>query len=161
MGQGPTRAARPAANGKTSPQTSRIPLERRHQIHYRGPLSKLPGKERVGGKQLPPWNQDLPRFHQDLCRKKRAPRRRNGSYGLLPYRELVMSNHIVNDLIESLANAPGKKREPIQVGRLLAFCQQKCPEWFHECESYDREEWIELLIRPRQVCEHWDGGCAC
>lgn len=66
-----------------------------------------------------------------------------------------MSNHIVNDLIESLENAPGPKRETIEVGRRLAFCQQKCPEWFRNCERYDREAWIELLIRPGKFCERY------
>ena len=69
-----------------------------------------------------------------------------------------MANHIVNDLIESLANASGPKREPIHVGRLLAYCQQKCPEWFRSCGRYEREEWITLLITPGRKCDRQDHG---
>ena len=72
----------------------------------------------------------------------------------MPRGEMVMSEkHVVNALIEALANAPGKKREPIQVGRLLAYCQQRCPEWFRSCGLHDREEWIRLLILEGETCD--------
>ncbi len=64
----------------------------------------------------------------------------------------MSENRIVNALLESLANAPGPKREPIEVGRLLAQCQQVCPEWFRGCERHDLEAWITLLITPGRHC---------
>ncbi len=49
----------------------------------------------------------------------------------------MSENRIVNALLEALDNAPGPKREHITVGRLLAQCQQVCPEWFRCCERHD------------------------
>lgn len=69
-----------------------------------------------------------------------------------------MSNHIVNDLNEALANAPGEKREPIQVGRLLAHCRQVCTEWDRGCTRFEREEWIRLLITPSRSCDRQGRG---
>ena len=71
-----------------------------------------------------------------------------------------MTNHVVNDLTEAYENATGAVREFTRVGRQLADCQQHCPEWDRgeqECTRYDRERWIELLIRPGQVCDLWHG----
>ncbi len=64
----------------------------------------------------------------------------------------MSENRIVNALLESLENAPGEKREPIQVGRLLAHCQQRCPEWVRSCQRHDLEAWITLMITPGRNC---------
>ncbi len=65
----------------------------------------------------------------------------------------MSENRVVNNLIEALENAPGEKREPIQVGRLLAHCQQVCPEWFRSCQRYGMEEWIRIMITPGRRCD--------
>ena len=64
-------------------------------------------------------------------------------------------SEIVNDLLESLDNAPGEHREQIQVERLLVRCQRDCPfqEWSGKCPRYDREEWIRVLIDPERTCD--------
>ncbi len=71
----------------------------------------------------------------------------------------VSENRIVNALLESLENAPGPKREPIEVGRLLAQCQRgveqpprPCPDWDRGCKRYDLEAWIGLMITPGRHC---------
>lgn len=61
----------------------------------------------------------------------------------------------VNALIEALENGPGPKREQIEVGRLLVYCQQVCPEWTRECGRYDTETWIRLMVTPGQRCDRW------
>ena len=75
----------------------------------------------------------------------------------------------VNRLIESLENAPGPKRQPIQVGRLLVYCQcgdttngspRPCPEWRRGCERYELNDWIDILIRPGGRCDWWPVGIA-
>ena len=58
----------------------------------------------------------------------------------------------VNDLIEYLSNADGPIREPAEVGRRLAYCQQRCPEWIRSCSLHDRDEWIEILSTPGREC---------
>lgn len=67
----------------------------------------------------------------------------------------MSENRVVNGLIEALDNAPGKHRKPIHVGRLLIYCQQKCPEWFRECGRYQTEEWIRIMIDPDRKCDRW------
>ena len=69
----------------------------------------------------------------------------------------VSETQVVNALVEALDNATGPAREPARVGRLLARCQQRCPEWFRECQRYDRESWIRILITPGVHCE-WCHG---
>ena len=67
-------------------------------------------------------------------------------------------NQIVNALIESLSNTTGETREPADVGRRLAYCQQSCPEGLRECREYDlddpveREAWILMMITPGENC---------
>ncbi len=65
-----------------------------------------------------------------------------------------MANHIVNDLLESLENAPGEKRTPERVAQLLGRCQSNdCGFWRRTCQRYDRETWIKLMITPGRRCE--------
>jgi len=59
---------------------------------------------------------------------------------------------IVNALVESLANAPGPHREPVEVQRRLAHCQQVCQDWFRECDRYALRDWIDLMITPGREC---------
>lgn len=69
-----------------------------------------------------------------------------------------MSNqHVVNDLSEAHENAAGPVRTFEAVAKQLVNCQG-CGEWDRtdgECTRYDRERWIELLIRPGKCCELW------
>ena len=65
----------------------------------------------------------------------------------------MSESRVVNALLESLANAPGPKREPIRVGRRLAYCQQVCPEWFRGCGRYSTAEWVDRLILVRLDCD--------
>ncbi len=65
----------------------------------------------------------------------------------------------VNDLIKALhAPAHGRERRPTRhTGRLLVQCQQVCTTWGPTgCQLHDREEWIDILIRPGRDCER---GC--
>ena len=70
----------------------------------------------------------------------------------------MSESRLVNALMETLANGPGPQREPIEVGRRLAYCQQVCPEWHRACERYDQAEWIAVLITPGRDCDRgYDG----
>ncbi len=66
----------------------------------------------------------------------------------------------VNDLIAALHAAPNgrERRATAHVGRLLVQCQQVCSDWraVNGCQLHDREEWIDILIRPGRDCQR---GC--
>ena len=64
----------------------------------------------------------------------------------------MSENGIVYALLEALENVEGPKREPIVVGRLLAHCQQVCPEWIRGCKRYGLGEWIGVMITPGRKC---------
>ena len=62
----------------------------------------------------------------------------------------------VNDLIGVLNNTPvgPGRRVNAHVGRLLVQCQQVCSDWSETggCSRHDRDEWIDILIRPGRDC---------
>lgn len=68
------------------------------------------------------------------------------------------SDDPVNDLIKKLCDTPNgpNRRGNVRVGRLLAHCQQVCPDWTEDggCVLHERDEWIDLMIRPDRDCMH-------
>ena len=68
----------------------------------------------------------------------------------------MTANRLVNNMVETLENTPGPKRELIAVGRLLIYCQQRCPEWDGRgCTHYEPDLWIETMITPGRRCPRW------
>jgi len=64
----------------------------------------------------------------------------------------MSESRIIESLTEGHANAPGEKRELIEVGRRLVRCQ-RCGHWDHRgCDQFTRQEWVEILIRPGREC---------
>ena len=61
---------------------------------------------------------------------------------------------LINALLDAHDVAEGETRELLTVGRMLAWCEQRCGRWEPGmgCTRHGRAEWIWLLITPGAAC---------
>ena len=61
---------------------------------------------------------------------------------------------LINFLLDSHDAATGETRELLTIGRMLAWCEQRCGDWEPGtgCKHHGREEWVRILITPGAVC---------
>jgi len=62
---------------------------------------------------------------------------------------------LINALLDAHDAAEGETRELLTIGRLLAFCEQRCGHWEPGtgCTRHGRTEWAGILLQPGMACE--------
>ena len=66
----------------------------------------------------------------------------------------MCEDSLVNLLLATHDEATGQTRELLTIGRMLAFCEQRCGYWGPGtgCIRHSRAEWAEILITPGREC---------
>jgi hypothetical protein len=70
---------------------------------------------------------------------------------------MVMNEAAISALDEALSNAKPPVRTYETASKRLNRCVQSwCPKWGEGgCGHYERDVWLEILIRPGKECEFW------